>query len=228
MREAIRRNHRIAEAEAVQRLIALQPDEATSRRIGATALRLAQRVRASPPGTLSAESFLRSYGLTTPEGVALMCVAEALLRIPDPDTQDALIRDKLSSGNWSSASAADWALLLTGTLARWHDDSVSTLKQLIARLGEPIVRAATRQAMRILAGQFVFAETIEEAVKRAGERRPYRFSFDMLGEAARTAEDATNYMAAYTRAIRAVRSPDSISIKLSALHPRFEEAKRAR
>src|SRR5688572_4735171 len=109
MREAIRRHHRIAEAEALERLIALQPDEATSRRIGATALRLAERVRASPPGALSAESFLRSYGLTTPEGVALMCVAEALLRIPEARTQDALIRDKLSTGNWSSASAADWA-----------------------------------------------------------------------------------------------------------------------
>ena len=228
MREAIRRNHRAAEADAIAGLLPLQPDEATSRRIGATALRLAARVRASPPGALSAESFLRSYGLTTPEGVALMCVAEALLRIPDARTQDALIRDKLAARNWSSASAADWALMLTGTLARWHDNSASTLKQLIARLGEPVVRGAVRQAMRILAGQFVLAETIEEAVRRAGERRPYRFSFDMLGEAARTAEDATNYMAAYARAIRAVRSPDAISIKLSALHPRFEEAKRAR
>ena len=228
MREAIRRNHRIGEADAIARLLSLQPDATTSRTIGATALRLAERVRASPPGALSAESFLRSYGLTTPEGVALMCVAEALLRIPDARTQDALIRDKLAARNWSAASAADWALMLTGTLARWHDETASTLKQLIARLGEPVVRGAVRQAMRILAGQFVLAETIEEAVKRAGERRPYRFSFDMLGEAARTAEDATNYMTAYTRAIGAVRAPDGISIKLSALHPRFEEAKRAR
>ena len=101
-----------------------------------------------------------------------MCVAEALLRIPDARTQDALIRDKLAARNWSSASAADWALLLTGTLARWHDETASTLKQLIARLGEPVVRGAVRQAMRILAGQFVLAETIEEAVQRAGERGP--------------------------------------------------------
>ena len=231
MRDAIRRTHRIAEAEAVERLLRLQPDERTSREIGLTALRLAERVRAAPPGPLSAESFLRSYGLTTPEGVALMCVAEALLRIPDPQTQDALIRDKLASRSWSAASAADWALMLTGTLARWHaaeNENLSTLKQLVARLGEPVVRVAVRQAMRILAGQFVLAETIEEAVSRANQRRPYRFSFDMLGEAARTAHDAANYMASYERAIRAVRPPDAVSIKLSALHPRFEEAKRAR
>jgi RHH-type proline utilization regulon transcriptional repressor/proline dehydrogenase/delta 1-pyrroline-5-carboxylate dehydrogenase len=231
MREAIRRQHRVPEAEAVARLRRLQPDPAASARIGETALRLARKVREAPPGVLSAESFLRGYGLTTHEGVALMCVAEALLRIPDADTQDALIRDKLASGSWSSASAADWALMLTGTLARWHDaekESFSTLKQLIARLGEPVVRTAVRQAMRILAGQFVLAETIEEAVARAAERRPYRFSFDMLGEAARTAEDAERYFRLYQTAIAAVVPPDAVSIKLSALHPRFEEAKRQR
>jgi len=204
----------------------------SSRTIGQRALRLAERVRAAPPSLLSAESFLRSYGLTTPEGVALMCVAEALLRIPDAETADALIRDKLASGNWSAASAADWALMLTGTLAKWHDAEErsfpTTVKRLIARLGEPVVRGAVRQAMRILAGQFVLAETIEDAVKRGNERRPFRFSFDMLGEAARTAEDAANYLASYTRAINAVKGPDALSIKLSALHPRFEEAKRER
>jgi RHH-type proline utilization regulon transcriptional repressor/proline dehydrogenase/delta 1-pyrroline-5-carboxylate dehydrogenase len=196
MREAIRRQHRVAEAEAVERLRRLQPETSAGERITETALRLARRIRETPPGALSAESFLRSYGLTTREGVALMCVAEALLRIPDADTQDALIRDKLASGSWSSASAADWALMLTGTLARWHhaeQESFSILKQLVARLGEPLVRTAVRQAMRILAGQFVLAETIEEAVARAAERRPYRFSFDMLGEAARTSEDAERY-----------------------------------
>jgi RHH-type proline utilization regulon transcriptional repressor/proline dehydrogenase/delta 1-pyrroline-5-carboxylate dehydrogenase len=229
--DSVRRTHRIAEGEALARLRALQPDHETSLEIGKRAIRLARKVRATPPGALSAESFLRTYGLTTPEGVALMCVAEALLRIPDPQTQDALIRDKLGQANFSAASAADWALMLTGTLARWHsaeDENLSTIKKLIARLGEPVVRAAVRQAMRILAGQFVVAETIEEAVGRAAERRPYRFSFDMLGEAARTAEDAAGYMNSYTRAIRAVKAPDAVSIKLSALHPRFEETKRAR
>jgi RHH-type proline utilization regulon transcriptional repressor/proline dehydrogenase/delta 1-pyrroline-5-carboxylate dehydrogenase len=231
LRAALRRDHRIAEAEAVARLRALQPDKKLSEKIGQTALRLAQGVRATPPSALSAESFLRSYGLSTREGVALMCVAEALLRIPDADTQDALIRDKLSSGNWSSASAADWALLLTGTLARWHDaesENFSTIKQLIARLGEPVIRTAVRQAMRILAGQFVLAETIEDAVERGAKRRPYRYSFDMLGEAARTAEDAANYLELYLNAVRKVNAPDAVSIKLSALHPRFEEAKRDR
>jgi len=228
------------EAQAVSRLLAFQPGRDVSLRITSLALRLAQRVRATPPGPLSAESFLRHYGLSTREGVALMCVAEALLRIPDPQTADALLRDKLSSGNWSLtkddasfvSSAADWALMLTGTLARWREapqeDFSSNLKQLVARLGEPVARAAIRQAMRILAEQFVLAETIEEAVARAGARRPYRFSFDMLGEAARTAQDAERYFAAYSNAIRAVAPPDSLSVKLTALHPRFEEMKRAR
>src|SRR5262245_10947741 len=211
--DSIRRYHRIAEAEAVARLRGLQPDPASSAGIGRTALRLAERVRAAPPGRLSAESFLRAYGLSTPEGVALMCVAEALLRIPDPDTQDALIRDKLASGHWSSASAADWALLLTGTIVRWHDESGAVLKRLLARLGEPVVRSAVRQAMRILAGQFVLAETIEEAVARGAKLRPYRFSFDMLGEAARSAEDASKYFQLYANAVGAVSAPDAVSIK---------------
>src|SRR5438552_11934355 len=235
-----RRDHRMPEAQAVRRLLAFQPGKDASGRIASLALRLAQRVLATPPGPLSAESFLRHYGLSTREGVALMCVAEALLRIPDAQTADALLRDQLSSGSWGStkddasfvSSAADWALMLTGTLARWREapqeDFSSSLKQLAARLGEPVARAAIRQAMRILAEQFVLAETIEEAVSRARERRPYRFSFDMLGEAARTAEDAARYFAAYSNAIRAVAPPDSLSVKLSALHPRFEEMKRGR
>ena len=228
----IRQHHRIPEAEAIERLRALQPR--SSGAIEATALRLAQRVRATPPGPLSAESFLRHYGLSTREGVALMCVAEALLRIPDAETADALLREKLSQGNWAPggdasllASAADWALLLTGKLARWHDEP-SPLKHIVARLGEPVVRAAVRQAMRILAEQFVLAETIDDAVQRGAERAPYLYSYDMLGEAARTAADAAHYMELYSRAIGAVRAPDTLSIKLSALHPRFEEAKRSR
>ena len=222
----------MAEGEAIARLRALQPRSGAT--IEATALRLAERVRATPPGALSAESFLRHYGLSTREGVALMCVAEALLRIPDAATADALLREKLAQGDWSRAaddsllaSAADWALLLTGKLARWHDEP-SPLKSIVARLGEPVVRAAVRQAMRILAEQFVLAETIEEAVRRGAARAPYLHSYDMLGEAARTARDAERYMELYARAIRTVRAPDTISIKLSALHPRFEEAKRSR
>ena len=239
LREQIRRHHRIAETEAVARLRPLQPGAAVSQRITSIALRLAERVRGARPAALSAESFLRHYGLSTREGVALMCVAEALLRIPDPETADALLREKLSEGIWSQAaegsfvaSAADWGLMLTGTLARWHDaeeqDFPAYLKRLSARLGEPVVRGAVRQAMRILAGQFVLAETIEEAVERGAARAPYRFSYDMLGEAARTAKDAARYLAEYAHAVCAVKPPDAISVKLSALHPRFEEAKRGR
>src|SRR5688572_25139023 len=128
LRHRIRREHRSAEAEAVEGLRALQPGAEASRRITALATQLAERVRAARPGALSAESFLRHYGLSTQEGVALMCVAEALLRIPDPDTADALLREKLREGDWGqaaessfAASAADWGLMLTGTLARWHD-----------------------------------------------------------------------------------------------------------
>jgi RHH-type proline utilization regulon transcriptional repressor/proline dehydrogenase/delta 1-pyrroline-5-carboxylate dehydrogenase len=239
LRAAIAQEHRAAEASIVRRLRTLQPDAAASVRIHEKALRLAERVRATPPGPLSAESFLRHYGLSTREGVALMCVAEALLRIPDADTADALLREKFSEGNWGAAkdgsafsNAADWALLLSGTLARWHeaeDDNLpAQLRRLAARLGEPVVRAAVRQAMRILAEQFVLAETIGEAVQRGADRAPYNFSYDMLGEAARTAEDASGYFDSYRHAINTVSAPDSISVKLSALHPRFEEGKRAR
>ena len=208
----IRRRHRMTESAAVSELRAMAPPSSLA--VDATALRLAREVRAAPPGPLSAESFLRHYGLSTREGVALMCVAEALLRIPDAPTADALLRDKLAQGDWRGgqgdsllANAADWALLLTGGLARWHDEP-SPLKHMVARLGEPVVRTAVRHAMRILAEQFVLAESVEEAVRRAGERRPCRFSFDMLGEAARTAEDAAHYFELYARAISAARAPD--------------------
>src|SRR5262245_29626235 len=238
MDERIRQDHRIPEAEAIERLRRLQPDREASRRITENALSLARQVRDARPAALSAESFLRHYGLSTQEGVALMCVAEALLRIPDPETADALLREKLSAGNWGqggehswAASAADWALMLTGTLARWREadeEPVAQLKRLAARLGEPVVRTAVRQAMRILASQFVIGETIAEAVTRGRAYEAFRFSYDMLGEAARTAEDAARYFDAYTKAIRGTPAGDGVSVKLSALHPRFEEAKRAR
>ena len=238
MDERIRQDHRIREAEAVERLRRLQPDRSTSQAITEKALHLAREVRAARPAALSAESFLRHYGLSTQEGVALMCVAEALLRIPDPETADALLREKLSAGNWGqggedswAASAADWALMLTGTLARWRDadeEPVAQLKRLAARLGEPVVRTAVRQAMRILASQFVIGETIEDAVTRGRALEGFRFSYDMLGEAARSAEDAARYFDAYSKAIRGTPAGDGVSVKLSALHPRFEEAKRAR
>ena len=238
MDERIRQDHRIPEAEALERLRRLQPERGASERITERALSLARQVRGTRSAALSAESFLRHYGLSTQEGVALMCVAEALLRIPDAETADALLREKLSAGNWGqsednswAASAADWALMLTGTLARWREadaEPVAQLKRLAARLGEPVVRTAVRQAMRILASQFVIGETIEEAVTRGRAYDSYRFSYDMLGEAARTAEDAARYFEAYSKAIRGTPAGDGVSVKLSALHPRFEEAKRPR
>jgi len=235
---AISRDYRVAEGHALQRLRSRYPAQASESRVTEQARMLAKHARAAPPAALSAESFLRHHGLSTPEGVALMCVAEALLRIPDAETADALLRDKLAGGRWVPAkeevflsSAADWALLLTGTLGRWHDaeeEPAALLKRLAARLGEPVVRMAVRQAMRILAEQFVLAENIEQAVKRGAARAPYRFSYDMLGEGARTADDASKYFQAYVHAIRAISPPDEVSVKLSALHPRFEEAQRAR
>lgn len=239
MRAAIAKDYRVAEADIVQRLRALQPAADVAERIHRDAARLAARVRSAPPGPFSAESFLRHYGLSTREGVALMCVAEALLRIPDADTADALLIEKFSEVQWTPAeggslasNAAEWALLLTGTLARWHADDTDSLgaqlRQLTARLGEPVLRTAVRGAMRILAEQFVLAESIEEAVGQASGRTPYRYAYDMLGEAARTAEDAAAYFDRYAHAINTVGAPDSVSLKLSALHPRFEEAKRAR
>ncbi len=227
LRSRIAADHRLGEAEAVGRLLCAQPDPGASKRITSRAIDLAARVRAAPRSASSAESFLAHHGLATREGVALMCLAEALLRIPDAETQDALLREKLASGEWSSASAADWTLLLTGKLMQWHDDP-SALKSVLSRLGEPVVRGVVRQAMRLLGGQFVIAQTIGQAVACAAALRPARFSFDMLGEAARGAEDAEGYFRLYLEALNRVTPPDGISVKLSALHPRFEEAKRAR
>ena len=250
LRARIRADHRLPEAQAIERLrkrAVLAPEVET--RIAGRALGLAARVRAAPRNPWSAEAFLQHHGLSTAEGVALMCLAEALLRIPDPETADALLREKLAAGRWDDApddgslmaSAADWALMLTGTIARWADepdeDLGSRVRRIVARLGEPVVRGAVRQAMRLLAEQFVLAEKIEVAAQAAAERRPLRFSYDMLGEAARGADDAARYFDSYAHAIRTVAARhssgpvtarDSISIKLSALHPRFEEAKRGR
>ena len=250
LRARLAADYCIDEATAVARLLpgaTLAPQAAA--RIDRRALSLAACVRAMPRNPWSAEEFLRQHGFSTAEGVALMCVAEALLRIPDPDTADALLREKLGSGRWGeapedaslTASAADWALMLTGTLARWADEPAEALaariRRVVARLGEPLVRVAVRQAMRILAEQFVYAQTMDRAATRAAASRPRRHSFDMLGESARTAEDAARYQLAYESAIRAVAAHaqpgsvferDSVSVKLSALHPRYEETQRSR
>ena len=200
---------------------------------------------------------MRQYDLSSEEGVLLMCVAEALLRIPDSATADKLIRDKLGEADWKKhigtsdsvlVNASTWGLMLTGQLVNLADetrrDFTGALKRLVGRAGEPVIRLAVRQAMRIMGHQFVMGRTIKEALDRSAEKEnaAYRYSYDMLGEAALTQPDAERYYKAYVDAIDAlgarsatlkqressVLDAPSISVKLSALHPRYEVAKRAR
>ena len=222
------------------------PPEAALR-IEATAARLVEGVRAHRSRLGDLDAFLGEYRLSTQEGVVLMCLAEALLRIPDAGTADRLIRDKIGSADWAAhlghsgsafVNASTWALMLTGRLMRLEEPE-GALGRLAARAGEPVVREALVQAMRIMGRQYVMGRTIGEALERAGdfEKRGYRHSFDMLGEAARTADDARRYLESYAAAIAAIgkagggRGPVSgpgLSVKLSALHPRFEFAQRGR
>ncbi len=240
------------EAAAVARLLeglALEPELAA--RVQARARSLAQGLRAEAAGLGGVEAFLQAYSLDTEEGVMLMCLAEALLRIPDPPTQDLLIRDKLSDRDWQARvagsesfllNASAFGLMLSGRVIGWDrpgEEVASRLGRLVARLGEPVVREAMKQAMRVLGRQFVLGQTIEQAVERAraAAEEGFLYSFDMLGEAARTMADARRYHASYRAALEAVaasapaaeltRRP-SLSIKLSALHPRYEAAQWAR
>ncbi len=216
------------------------------------AVELVERVRAKTGQQTAVESFMRQYDLSSEEGVLLMCVAEALLRIPDAETADKLIRDKLGEANWEAhvgksdslfVNASTWGLMLTGKIIEMAGETranfVGALKRLVARSGEPVVRLAVRQAMRIMGHQFVMGRSIDEALdaSQSKDSRAYRHSFDMLGEGALTMPDAERYLCAYEDAIRRIgaRGPHanvidapSISVKLSALHPRYEVGKRAR
>src|SRR5690606_26999405 len=197
------------------------------------------------------DAFLAEYDLSSSEGVVLMCLAEALLRIPDDETADKLIAEKLGDADWEAhlgaseslfVNASTWALLLTGRLLRADELPAQSLARVLSRamdrLGDKVVRAALRQAMRILGHQFVIGRTIDEALRRADDAPEYCYSFDMLGEAALTAADADRYFDAYRHALDALRSRASadgdvttapgISVKLSALHPRFEHAQASR
>ncbi|OIQ32328.1 MAG: bifunctional proline dehydrogenase/L-glutamate gamma-semialdehyde dehydrogenase [Alphaproteobacteria bacterium MedPE-SWcel] len=210
------------------------------------AARLVTDIRAhSAPGLM--EVFLAEYGLSTDEGVALMCLAEALLRVPDADTIDALIEDKIAPSDWgrhlgkstsSLVNASTWALMLTGKVLDEDRSPIGALRGAVKRLGEPVIRTAVGRAMKEMGRQFVLGETIENAMKRAAnmEAKGYSYSYDMLGEAARTEADAARYHLSYSRAISAIASACSsddirenpgISVKLSALHPRYEIAKTA-
>nr|WP_317055681.1 bifunctional proline dehydrogenase/L-glutamate gamma-semialdehyde dehydrogenase PutA [Roseovarius sp. W115]MDV2929268.1 bifunctional proline dehydrogenase/L-glutamate gamma-semialdehyde dehydrogenase PutA [Roseovarius sp. W115] len=235
------------EATTIDQLVeqaGLSPEDRT--RIVARGAALVGDIRDhSDPGLM--EVFLAEYGLSTDEGVALMCLAEALLRVPDADTIDALIEDKIAPSDWGKhmghstsplVNASTWALMLTGkVLTEEAPGPVGHLRAAIKRLGEPVIRTAVGRAMKEMGRQFVLGETITSAMDRAAgmEAKGYTYSYDMLGEAARTDADATRYHLAYSRAITAIssacvhediRKNPGISVKLSALYPRYEVAQK--
>lgn len=229
------------------------------RRVADLARRLVHAARAGRQKYSGVDAFMLEYGLTSEEGVILMCLAEALLRIPDAETADQLIAEKVGGGRWDKhvghsdslfVNASTWGLMLTGRIVKLkggEDDASPTglLKRMVVRSGEPVIRQALKQAMRVMGDQFVLGRNIKEALGRAKpmEAKGYRFSYDMLGEAAKTGPDAERYFERYMTAMEAVgRSagkllsdhPDalmerpSLSVKLSAIHPRYEAGKEAR
>ena len=234
-------------ALVAQNLANVRLDPAARAAICARAAQLVTEIRASAkPGLM--EVFLAEYGLSTDEGVALMCLAEALLRVPDAPTMDALIEDKIAPADWgrhlgqsssSLVNASTWALMLTGKVLDDREPGVvGHLRAAMRRLGEPVIRTAVTRAMKEMGRAFVLGETIEAAMTRAREleARRYTYSYDMLGEAARTEADAHRYHLSYSAAITAIaraattgdiRTNPGISVKLSALHPRYEVARRA-
>ena len=203
-------------------------------------------IRKDQDGQSGVDALLNEFSLSSEEGVVLMCLAEALLRVPDKATQDTLIRDKLAKGDWSShlgssdslfVNASSWGLLVTGKMVNYTDKTkeqqFGMLKKTIGRLGEPVIRKSVNFAMKIMGKQFVMGRTIDEAIVRAAdkEQKGYVYSYDMLGEGARTMKDAQRYFDSYMNAIHAIgkaangrgpiKSP-GISVKLSAIHPRYE------
>ncbi len=217
-------------------------------RICVQAADLVRKIRNSAKPALM-EVFLAEYGLSTREGIALMCLAEALLRVPDAPTMDALIEDKIAPSDWgrhlgqsasSLVNASTWALMLTGKVLDDGDTGLAShLRGAVKRLGEPVIRAAVARAMKEMGRNFVLGQTIDDAMARAREAEGagYTYSYDMLGEAARTEADARRYHLSYSAAITAIagaavhgdlRKNPGISVKLSALHPRYEVAKSAR
>lgn len=241
-RAQVRANYNADEAALIRQLASsVKLSKAERDKAAAAGAQYVTRVRNETKPSMM-EAFLAEYGLSTAEGVGLMCLAEALLRVPDAETIDDLIEDKVAPSNWgahlghsssSLVNASTWALMLTGKVL---DDEpkgpARALRALVKRLGEPVVRNAVGQSMKILGRQFVLGQTIEEGLKNAKEleKKGYTYSYDMLGEAARTDDDAKRYHKAYAKAIDAiakqakgdVRSSPGISVKLSALHARYE------
>ncbi len=250
LRQAITHAYRRSEPEALRPLLAEATlPEATARTVRQTATALVLALRSKPRGS-GVEGLVHEYALSSQEGVALMCLAEALLRIPDMATRDALIRDKIATGDWKAhlgggrslfVNAATWGLVVTGKLTGTvNDRSLSAaLTRLIARCGEPVIRRGVDMAMRMMGEQFVTGETINEALERAKvmEEKGFQYSYDMLGEAATTKADAERYYRDYEAAIHAIGHASNgrgvyggpgISIKLSALHPRYARAQAER
>ncbi|UXN05549.1 trifunctional transcriptional regulator/proline dehydrogenase/L-glutamate gamma-semialdehyde dehydrogenase [Bartonella sp. HY761] len=246
LREDITSAYRRAEEECLAPLLdAATFDAETKGKIATTARKLIETLRAKKKGG-GVEGLIHEYSLSSQEGIALMCLAEALLRIPDKATRDALIRDKITGGDWKShigggrslfVNAATWGLVVTGKLTSTVDTNTlsSSLTRLIQRCGEPVVRKGVDMAMRMMGEQFVRGQTIDEAVKRAKavEEKGFRYSYDMLGEAATTEDDAERYYKDYETAIHAIGKAANgkgvyegpgISIKLSALHPRYSRS----
>ncbi|MBT8082104.1 MAG: bifunctional proline dehydrogenase/L-glutamate gamma-semialdehyde dehydrogenase PutA [Gammaproteobacteria bacterium] len=245
----------LADEQALVRQLAdeADPGESARHKILTTAEQLVRAVRKNTKNDGGIEAFLQQYDLSSGEGVLLMCIAEALLRIPDADTADRLIADKITAAHWQDhvgtsdslfVNASTWGLMLTGKILTVEDfetgNPVNLLRKLVSRAGEPVVRAAMRQAMKIMGHQFVMGRTIGDALKRAVRSTdlPYRYSFDMLGESALTAADATRYLESYHEGIKSIGdahvesadifSAPGISVKLSALHPRFEYSQEER
>ncbi|KXG83988.1 trifunctional transcriptional regulator/proline dehydrogenase/L-glutamate gamma-semialdehyde dehydrogenase [Agrobacterium bohemicum] len=250
LRQAITAAYRRAEPDCMARLLeaaTVSPEQADT--IRTTARKLVQALRSKAKGT-GVEGLVQEYSLSSQEGVALMCLAEALLRIPDAATRDALIRDKIATGDWKShlgggrslfVNAATWGLVITGKLTSTVNDKglSAALTKLISRAGEPVIRRGVDMAMRMMGEQFVTGQTIGEAINRskALEAQGFQYSYDMLGEAATTAKDAERYYHDYEQAIHAIGKASAgrgvyggpgISIKLSALHPRYARAQAQR
>lgn len=247
IRQKIREFYRISESQAIEHIL---PEAEVSMRARSRAWERARnmvlRIRDEQEGHGGVDALLNEYSLSTEEGIVLMCLAEALLRVPDKGTQDELIRDKLSKGQWSShlgnsdslfVNASAWGLMFTGNMVNYANERKKTqfglLKKTLGRMGEPVIRKAMNIAMKIMGKQFVMGETIKDAVERAEEKEKigYVYSYDMLGEGARTQDDADRYYKAYEDAIKVIgisaknkgpRTSPGISVKLSAIHPRYD------
>ncbi len=255
-RQKIREFYRIDENTAVDYLLPLAEVNVSARsRAWERARQMVLQIRQDQSGNGTIDALLQEHSISSEEGVVLMCLAEALLRVPDKHSQDALIRDKIPQGQWSThlgcsdslfVNASSWGLLITGSMVNYADkskkDSFGLLKKTIGHLGEPVIRKSMNFAMKIMGKQFVMGETIKAATERGGkkEQQGYVYSYDMIGEGARTMADAERYLKAYQDAIDTIgkvarasgkndpRKVPGISVKLSAIHPRYEFTDKAR